>query len=135
MNENHKRALGTGLRVVERELRSIREDLIQGKNSECILYRKVDDMHDEERDELRGIVSSMLDEIVIIKEKFKLKRREEPVRSDISGLLGEIWVMLEAFDPKRLNNYGKFSEADKDSFAGHLATLLKLEKKAEDCIR
>ena len=92
-------------------------------------------MHDEERDELRGIVSSMLDEIVIIKEKFKLKRREEPVRSDISGLLGEIWVMLEELDQKRLNNYGKFSEADKDSFASHFATLLKLEKKAEGCIR
>lgn len=134
MNENHKRALASSLRVVERYLRTIHEDLIQGKDLDRTLYRKVNNIDGETRREILGIVTSMLDEIGQIKEKFSLKTKEEPIRREVNSLFGDVWVILQELRPKGLDDYGKMPEIDKALLSPHVAALEEMVKRAQDCM-
>lgn len=135
MDESHRRALGSGLRWVEHNLREIVQDLESEEGASedgAILYRKMDDIKDEIARKVLATISSMLNEIALIKQNCKLETRAESRRKDDQSRLDEIWVVLEDLRPEKLDDFGKLSKADKDSLGERMQNLLKMVGQARD---
>ena len=125
LSENHRRALATSLRVVERNLLDIIKDLAQ-KKTDGLLYRTINDVDSESREEILKAVNLMLDEISKIKYEFMLESRSQSLTGTINGRFGEVWVVLEDLQPEKLQNYGELSDQGKAILRPHISLLLKL---------
>ncbi|MDG6905592.1 MAG: hypothetical protein JRN20_07400 [Nitrososphaerota archaeon] len=103
-------------------------------NDVPILYRKADGIHDEVACKVLATISSMLNEIALIKQEYKLETRDESMRKDSQSRcrLGEIWVTLEDLRPEKLDGYGKLGNVDKDSLREHMETLLNMVAQARE---
>jgi len=125
MDENHKRALRSGLIVVEKLLHEICDDLVQnGDHTTSILYAKINDVDPRSAKKLLNLTESMLDVIRQIKEKFDLGSNQESIRSLVYSRLSEIWTILEDLRPEKLKAYGQMSKADSELLRLYILRLL-----------
>jgi len=125
MDENHKRALRSGLIVVEKLLHEICNDLVQnGDHTTSILYAKINDVDPRSAKKLLNLTESMLDVIRQIKEKFDLGSNQESIRSLVYSRLSEIWTILEDLRPEKLKAYGQMSKADSELLRPYILRLL-----------
>jgi hypothetical protein len=125
MDENHKRALRSGLIVVEKLLHEICDDLVQnGDHTTSILYAKINDVDPRSAKKLLNLTESMLDVIRQIKEKFDLGSNQESIRSLVYSRLSEIWTILEDLRPEKLKAYGQMSKADSELLRPYILRLL-----------
>lgn len=107
MDENHKRALASGLLIIERYLHQLEIKLLQeGKGPAAILYFVSDDLKSRTKTGMLKIITLMLNEIRQIKEAFELEPSEESARRQVYGELSEIWVILEDLMLEKLEVYG-----------------------------
>ena len=102
MDENHKRALKSGLQVVERHLHYISSQL-QSHVNRSASYSTRNDIDVETKTKVSSLIETMLDEIEQIMEKFSLESRQESIKNNIRGSLTEIWTVLEESRPEKLN--------------------------------
>ena len=71
MNENHRRALGSSLQIIERHLHMISEELDQNsRNSNSILDSIIYDVDPQTKRTILNVTASMLGEIRQLKEIF-----------------------------------------------------------------
>jgi hypothetical protein len=125
MDENHKRALRSGLIVVEKLLHEICDDLVQnGDHTTPILYAKINDVDPRSAKKLLNLTESMLDVVRQIKEKFDLGSNQESIRSLVYSRLSEIWTILEDLRPEKLKAYGQMSKADSELLRPYILRLL-----------
>jgi hypothetical protein len=125
MDENHKRALRSGLIVVEKLLHEICNDLVQnGDHTTSILYAKINDVDPRSAKKLLNLTESMLDVVRQIKEKFDLGSNQESIRSLVYSRLSEIWTILEDLRPEKLKAYGQMSKADSELLRPYILRLL-----------
>jgi len=125
MDETHKRALRSGLIVVEKLLHEICDDLVQnGDHTTPILYAKINDVDPRSAKKLLNLTESMLDVIRQIKEKFDLGSNQESIRSLVYSRLSEIWTILEDLRPEKLKAYGQMSKADSELLRPYILRLL-----------
>jgi len=127
MNENHKRALGTSLQVIERHLNTINEELDQNhKNSNSILNSIIYDVNPQTKKTILNVTASMLEEIRQLKEIFNLEKYETSLRRLVYSTMIEIWTILEDLRPERLAKaYGRISDTDKKLLETHILKLLE----------
>jgi len=127
MNENHKRALGTSLQVIERHLNTINEELDQNhKNSNSILNSIIYDVNPQTKKTILNVTASMLEEIRQLKEIFNLEKYETSLRRLVYSTMIEIWTILEDLRPERLAKaYGRISDTDKKLLEPHILKLLE----------
>jgi hypothetical protein len=125
MNENHIRALRSGLLLVERRLHQIR-DYLESDGSGSILYSIRSDIDPRARSRIMSVIASMLDEIGRIKEEFGLGAEEESLKRDVYAALAEVWVNLEELMPERMEAYGRMEEGDGRVLKSHILKLLKM---------
>jgi len=127
MDENHRRALMSGLIVVEKQLHEICSELAQnGNHSSSILYSRINNIDQRTAKRILNIVMSMLDEIRQVKEKFELESEEESVHTQVHSKLSEIWTILEDLIPEKLEAYGRMYKADKELLRPHILRLLSI---------
>jgi hypothetical protein len=128
MNENHKRALGTSLRVIERHLNTISEELEKNdRNSNVILNSIMHDVDPHTKKKILTVTASMLEEIRQLKEIFKLEKHEASLRRLVYSTIIEIWIILEDLRPEKLAKaYGRISDTDKKLLEPHILKLLKM---------
>ena len=127
MNENHRRALGSSLQLIERYLNMISEELDrEGKNLSSILDSIIYDVDPHTKEKILNVVASMLDEIRQLKETFKLERNEKSLRRWVYTTLVGVWIILEDLRPEKLKAYGQMSDADKKLLEPHILKLLRM---------
>jgi hypothetical protein len=127
MDENHKRALRSGLIIVEKLLHEICDDLSQNSDHATpILYSKINDVDQRSAKKLRKITTSMLDVIRQIKEKFELGSNQESVRRQVYSRLSGIWTILEDLRPEKLEAYGRMYKADSELLGPYILRLLSM---------
>lgn len=127
MNENHRRALGSSLQLIERYLNMISEELDRdGKNLSSILDSIIYDVDPHTKEKILNVVASMLDEIRQLKETFKLERNEKSLRRWVYTTLVGVWIILEDLRPEKLKAYGQMSDADKKLLEPHILKLLRM---------
>jgi len=127
MNENHKRALGTSLQVIERHLNTINEELDQNhKNSNSILNSIIYDVNPQTKKTILNVTASMLEEIRQLKEIFNLEKYETSLRRLVYSTMIEIWTILSDLRPEKLAKaYGRISDTDKKLLEPHILKLLE----------
>ena len=127
MNENHRRALGSSLQLIERYLNMISEELDrEGKNVSSILDSIIYDVDPHTKKKILNGAASMLDEIRQLKETFKLERNEKSLRRWVYSTLVGVWIILEDLRPEKLKAYGQMSDIDKKLLEPHILKLLKM---------
>jgi len=128
MNENHRRALGSSLVIIERDLHTITEKLEQdSKDTGSILESSIYDVDPKTKKRILNVTASMLDEIRELKEKFKLERGDQSLSRWMSSVLTEIWIILEDLRPEKLAKaYGRISDIDKKLLEPHILKLLRM---------
>jgi len=128
MNENHRRALGSSLVIIERDLHTITEKLEQdSKDFGSILESSIYDVDPQTKKRVLNVAVSMLDEIRELKEKFKLERGDQSLSRWMSSVLTEIWIILEDLRPEKLAKaYGRISDIDKKLLEPHILKLLRM---------
>jgi len=128
MNENHRRALGSSLQLIERYLNMISEELDrEGKNLSSILDSIIYDVDPHTKKKILNVAASMLDEIRQLKETFKLERNEKSLRRWVYSTLVGVWIILEDLRPEKLTKaYGRMSDADKKLLGPHILKLLRM---------
>lgn len=125
MNESHERALISGLFIIEKSLHQIESLLQKGEKSNTIIYFVSDDLKSSTKKGMMESVILMLNEIRRLKEVFKLKPREEPIRRRIYAEISGIWVILEDLMPEKFEAYGKLSENEKELLRPLISTLIQ----------
>jgi hypothetical protein len=125
MNENHRRALRSGLLVVERRLHQIR-DYLRSDSSGSILYSIRSDVDPMSKARMLSAIASMLDEIRRVKEEFGLGVEEESIKRNVYAALAEVWVNLEELMPERMEAYGRMAEDDGRVLKRHVLKLLRI---------
>lgn len=127
MNESHRRALGSSLVIIEKDLHTITEKLEQdSKDFGSILQSTTYDVDPQTKKKILNVATSMLDEIRQLKEKFKLERDEKSLSRWVYSTLIEIWIILEDLRPEKLKAYGQMSDMDKKLLNPHILKLLKM---------
>jgi hypothetical protein len=127
MNESHRRALGSSLLIIEKDLHMITEKLEQdNKDFGSILQSTTYDVDPQTKKKILNIATSMLDEIRQLKEKFKLERDEKSLSHWVYSTLIEIWIILEDLRPEKLKAYGQMSDIDKKLLEPNILKLLKM---------
>ncbi|MBS7650655.1 MAG: hypothetical protein QXI59_06330 [Candidatus Bathyarchaeia archaeon] len=132
MDENHRRALNTSLRIIERYLNMINGELAyENATRNLILTSTINDIDHETRTRILEVTASMLDGIKKMKEEYKLEKDEMPLKRLLCSLLAEIKVILEELKPEKMEKaYGQISEADRKLLKPHILNLLELWEEA-----
>lgn len=132
MDENHRRALNTSLRIIERYLNMINGELAyENATRNLILTSTINDIDHETRTRILEVTASMLDGIKKMKEEYKLEKDEMPLKRLLCSLLAEIKVILEELKPEKMEKaYGQISEADRKLLNPHILNLLELWEEA-----
>ncbi|MEM3589703.1 MAG: hypothetical protein QXN33_01715 [Candidatus Bathyarchaeia archaeon] len=125
MNENHRRALKSGLLLVERCLHEI-EDALRSHRSNSALYSIRRDIGPRTETRILIAIKSMLDEIGRIKKEFGLSVDEESLKSRVHAALAEIWVNLEELRPEGMGAYGRMAEEEERVLKYHILKLLRI---------
>jgi len=127
MNENHRRALGSSLQIIERRLHMISEELDQNsRNSNSILDSIIYDVDPQTKRTILNVTASMLGEIRQLKEIFKLEKYETSLRRSVYNTMIEIWTILSDLRPEKLAKaYGRISDTDKKLLEPHILKLLE----------
>ncbi|MEM2602200.1 MAG: hypothetical protein QXW19_04510 [Candidatus Bathyarchaeia archaeon] len=125
MNENHRRALKSGLIAVERCLHQM-EDALRLHRSNLVLYSIRSDISPRTRTRILDTIEPMLDEIRRIKEEFELEADEESLKSRVHAALAEIWVNLEELRPEGMGAYGRMAEEEERVSKYHILKLLRI---------
>lgn len=136
MNDTHRRALQTSLRVIETYLGLISEDLTRSETRDNYsLSRIINDIDDATKQELIQDIDLMLREISEMKEKFHLQIRSDSIASQTRSRLGDIWIILEELRPAQFSNYGKMSEEDTKELDPHVLFLLQVTNQARTILK
>jgi hypothetical protein len=121
MDNNHKRALESGLLIIERYLHNIEIKLMQkDRESKAILYFVSDDLKLKTKEGMLKVIPLILNDIRQIKKAFELETRKESARRQFYGELSEMWVILEDLMPEKLEAYGKVSKTDRERLRPHI---------------
>ncbi len=125
MEESHRRALRSGLKIIEKHLRRIKSDLEGDGKRSTPFEAGVIDIDAKVGTGISNITISMLDEISRLKEKFEIKPEEEFIswKRQLYGILIEIEVILDDLRPETLESYGQMTEADKEQLRPHIMKL------------
>jgi len=119
-------ALETGLRLVEKHLRSMKDTLEQdGHVKEGILYRTRCDIRSSEKPGMLQSIGTMLEEIALMKKEFSLGTQEDTDGMHMLGSLTEVWVTLEELRPDALRGFGRLSEASTRRLEPHVLRMLQ----------
>jgi hypothetical protein len=127
VNENHRRALSSGLWVIERHLHNIINKL-ENKEPASLFRSKVNDLDRATVTRILSIAKSMLHEIKNVKEKAELTTKEESVKMEIYAALIDISIILEDMRPEKLDAYGRISDGEKDLLRLHFKELQRMTK-------
>lgn len=127
ISEPHRNSLHSSLRLVERDLRRIKNELEQdnSKNERSVLYVREDDVDIYAKPKMLEIVKTMLEEVKEMKDKFGLGVDKEQISGEISSYLSEIWVLLEDMRARGLKAYGHVSEGEKTLIEPRVMKMLK----------
>jgi len=128
MNESPRRALGSSLLIIERDLHTIIEKLQQAsKDSGSILESSIYDVDPQTKKRMLSVTASMLDEIRELKETFKLEKSDHSLSRWVYSVLTEIWIILEDLRPEKLvKAYGRISDTDRKLLEPHILRLLRM---------
>jgi len=128
MNESPRRALGSSLLIIERDLHTITEKLEQASmDSGSILESSIYDVDPQTKKRILNVAASMLDEIRQLKETFKLERSDQSLSRWVYSVLTEIWIILQDLRPEKLAKaYGRISDTDRKLLEPHILRLLRM---------
>ena len=134
---NHKNTLNSSLSIIERNLRSIKNDLELDSTSEqeAILYKRDYDIDDRAKPAMLKVIASMLSEIKDIKNEFELETETEQVSKRSAALMSEMWVILEDLKPNKLKAYGSVSDREKKLIEPHITRMLKELEEIENAFK
>ena len=110
MNDNHIRAISSCLRYVEMSLIDQKLKLTNNELRREHLIR--DDFTPQEKIKNLAMINTLLDEIRVVKEVFRLEDRETSLRREVGATITEAWVTLDKLRPNSLKNYGELTKTD-----------------------
>jgi len=125
MDENVRRALQSGLYIVEKNLNRIRNTL-QHAEEASVLYSTKDDIEPELKGMLLAIMFSMVEVIKLLKGTFDLQAQQETTRRHVCSYLFENWKILHECKPKRLRGYGELGMQERELLDHHIDKLLAM---------
>ena len=127
IDANHRRALQSGLLMIERNLHQMKDDLERTDGSSFVLYSIINDVDPKSRTRILNLIPSILDEIRQIREEFGLDADRVSAKRRIYTALSEIWVNLEDSRPEKLEAYGHMSRNDRERLRPRILRLLEMQ--------
>ncbi|MEM2904211.1 MAG: hypothetical protein QW057_10075 [Candidatus Bathyarchaeia archaeon] len=124
MDENHRRALASGLNLVERQLEKVNEVITQ-QSGDRPSHPIEDDLNPATKHEMARLARQMSEEVAKTREEFDIKPRKDSARALVVASLTEIWLVLEDLRPRKMEAFGPISEHDKRKLQPHIEKILE----------
>jgi len=126
VDENVRRAVNSGLLIVERNIRNLIKELEHNQNSNWILQKSVNDIPEESIRKLIEKSELMLTGIRRLEQTYNLEQNVVSTRWRLMNSLAEIWSVLNELTPERLSGYGSITADEKDTLTMRINEILAL---------
>lgn len=126
MDENVRRAVNSGLLIVERNIRNLIKELEHNQNSNWILQKSVNDIPEESIRKLIEKSELMLTGIRRLEQTYNLEQNVVSTRWRLMNSLAEIWSVLNELTPERLTGYGSITAGENDTLTMRINEILAL---------
>lgn len=126
MDENVRRAVNSGLLIVERNIRNLIKELEHNQNSNWILQKSVNDIPEESIRKLIEKSELMLTGIRRLEQTYNLEQNIVSTRWRLMNSLAEIWSVLNELTPERLTGYGSITAGENDTLTMRINEILAL---------
>ena len=126
MDENVRRAVNSGLLIVERNIRNLIKELEHNQNSNWILQKSVNDIPEESIRKLIEKSELMLTGIRRLEQTYNLEQNVVSTRWRLMNSLAEIWSVLNELTPERLSGYGSITAGENDTLTMRINEILAL---------
>jgi len=126
VDENVRRAVNSGLLIVERNIRNLIKELEHNQNSNWILQKSVNDIPEESIRKLIEKSELMLTGIRRLEQTYNLEQNVVSTRWRLMNSLAEIWSVLNELTPERLTGYGSITAGENDTLTMRINEILAL---------
>jgi len=126
LDENVRRAVNSGLLIVERNIRNLIKELEHNQNSNWILQKSVNDIPEESIRKLIEKSELMLTGIRRLEQTYNLEQNIVSTRWRLMNSLAEIWSVLNELTPERLTGYGSITAGENDTLTMRINEILAL---------
>jgi len=126
VDENVRRAVNSGLLIVERNIRNLIKELEHNQNSNWILQKSVNDIPEESIRKLIEKSELMLTGIRRLEQTYNLEQNIVSTRWRLMNSLAEIWSVLNELTPERLTGYGSITAGENDTLTMRINEILAL---------
>ncbi len=125
LDHNVRRAIQSGLYIVERGLNEIARELTQSREM-AVLYQTRSDVDDKARRLILEKLRAMHERILRVKEEYELHTETYSLRKSIYIQLMSIWTILQDLRPETLLAYGDIDVSERKVLEGFVKELLAL---------
>ena len=110
LNEHQRRALSSRLAMLDRFFYDV-EQLLSGDSPRGEMFEVINDLTEEQRKNLSGLLNEGRSEIRVSRDQFNLEVRREYVHRWLAGHLSIFWAILEDSCAAKLEGFGGVSPA------------------------
>src|SRR5438552_11409263 len=110
LNEHQRRALSSRLAMLDRFFYDV-EQLLSGDSPRGEMFEVINDLTEEQRKNLSGLLNEGRSEIRVSRDQFNLEVRREYVPRWLAGHLSIFWAILEDSCAAKLEGFGGVSPA------------------------
>jgi len=126
VDENVRRAINSGLFIVERNIRNLIKELEHNQNSNWILQKSVNDIPEESIRKLIEKSELMLAEIRSLEQTCNLEQSIVSTRWRLTNNLSEIWSILNELTFDHLSGYGTMTVSETKMLTGRINEIMSL---------
>jgi len=124
MDQNVRRAINSGLYVIERNIRNLIREL--ENQPDWILRKSVNDLTEETTRQLAEKSKLMLTEIGELEQAYNLDQTIESTRWRLTNSLSEVWSILNELTSDQLRGYGTMTPMEAEALTNRISKITTL---------